>query len=165
MEWIKIFLPLFGVALGWMLSESGKRNADKRQDKRKLKKLLFFLLELRFHFVRELSIKKGFDKYLSSVKSKLAVKFEVDGNDPEYILNIDALKPIIELLFERLRDHEKLEFLSVNIDNVIVDLAEIFPILAYELNGQHNIKERLGNFEKYFDEMKKFTNKVIICLR
>lgn len=55
MEWIKTILPLIGVALGWLRSERGKIFADKRQDKRKLKKLLFFLLELRYHFARELS--------------------------------------------------------------------------------------------------------------
>ena len=38
MEWIKTILPLIGVGFGWFLSERGKIFADKRHDKRKLKK-------------------------------------------------------------------------------------------------------------------------------
>lgn len=74
MEWIKTILPLIGVALGWLLSERGKIFADKRQDKRKLKKLLFFLLELRNHFARELSNELDLDKYINILKSKMALK-------------------------------------------------------------------------------------------
>jgi len=159
MEWIKTILPLIGVALGWLLSEGGKIFADKRQDKRKLKKLLFFLLELRYHFGRELSIELGLDKYLETLKSKMAEKFGVDKNDPEFSLGVDNWKPFLEQLLTKTKNQDnKFEYLSENIDKVLIDLAEIFPILAYELNGQHNIKERLNRVDNYFGEIKSMTD-------
>jgi len=50
MEWIKTILPLIGVALGWLLSEGGKIFADKRQDKRKLKKTFILLIRIEVSF-------------------------------------------------------------------------------------------------------------------
>lgn len=161
MEWIKTILPLIGVALGWLLSESGKIFADKRQDKRKLKKLLFFLLELRYHFTKELSIELGLDKYIDTLKNKLADKFGMDKNDPELNVGVNSWKPFLEQLLTKSKDQSnKFEYLSENIDKVLIDLAEIFPILAYELNGQHNIKERLNRVYNYFNEIKEITDEI-----
>lgn len=151
MEWIKTILPLIGVSLGWLLSESGKIFADKRQDKRKLKKLLFFLLELRYHFANELSFELGFDKFLVKLKNKMAEKFEVDKNDPDLNSIFDSWKPTLEqVIFKLKTQNNKSEYLTENIDKVIIELAEIFPILSYELSGQHNISERLNKVDNYF---------------
>jgi hypothetical protein len=163
MEWIKTILPLIGVALGWLLSESGKIFADKRQDKRKLKKLLFFLLELRYHFTRELSIELGLDKYMVTLKNKMVDKFNLDKNDSELNLNFNAVKPFLEQLLTKSKDQNdknKYEYLSKNIDNVLIELAEIFPILAYELNGQHNLKERLNRVDNYLEDIKELTDEM-----
>lgn len=161
MEWIKTILPLIGVALGWLLAESGKIFADKRQDKRKLKKLLFFLLELRYHFTKELSIELGLDKYIESMKNKMADRFGMDKNDSELNVGVNSWKPFLEQLLTKSKDQsDKYEYLSENIDKVLIDLAEIFPILAYELNGQHNIKERLNRMDNYFNEIKEVTDKM-----
>lgn len=160
-EWIKTISPLIGVALGWLLAERGKIFADKRQDKRKLKKLLFFLLELRYHFSRELSIELSLNRYIDTIKNKIADKFGMDKNDPELNLGVNSWKPFLEqLLVKSKNQNEKLEHLSENIDKVLIDLAEIFPILAYELNGQHNIKERLNRVDNYFNEIKEVTDEM-----
>ena len=154
MEWIKTILPLIGVGLGWFLSERGKIFADKRQDKRKLKKLLFFLLELRFHFARELSMELDIDKYISVLKNKLADKFGLDKNDADLDVGVNAWKPFIEQMISKTKTQDnKFEYLAENIDKILIELAEIYPILAYELSGQHNIKERLNKANDYFGEV------------
>lgn len=155
MEWLKIILPLIGVFIGWMLSEGGKIFADKRQDKRKLKKLLYFLLELRFHFSRELSIAIEVDKALDVVKGKLADKMGMSKDDPEFEAGLVILKPFVEGIISKAKSSDsKFEYLSENIDKILIELAEIFPFLAYELVGQHNIKERLNKVYNYFEEFK-----------
>ncbi len=154
MEWIKTILPLIGVALGWLLAESGKVFTDKRQDKRKLKKLLFFLLELRFCFAKELSIQLDLDKGMEILLNKMADKFGMDKSDPELNIETSTWKPFIEqILMKSKNQDDKFEYLSGNIDKILIDLAEIFPILAYELSGQHNIKERLNKVESYYSEI------------
>lgn len=158
MEWIKTILPLIGVALGWILSERGKIFADKRQDKRKLKKLLFFLLELRFHFAKELSKELDLNKYIGILKEKMVYKFGIDKNDPDFDIEMDAWKPIMQQIISKTKDKdEKFEYLAKNIDIILIELAEIFPILAYELSGRHNIKERLNRVDEYFNEVESLT--------
>lgn len=161
MEWIKSFLPLLGVLLGWGLAESGKIFADKRQDKRKLKKLLFYLLELRFHFSKELSFEVDFDNFINSFKMKLLRKFGANENEAELSFGMELAKPIIQELLSKSKGNDyKIDFLEKNIDNILNDLAEIFPILAYELSGQHNIKERLGKVDNYFQEIEGITDEI-----
>ena len=154
MEWIKTILPLLGVLIGWLLSESGKIFADKRQDKRKLKKLLYFLLELRYHFSKELSYELDIDRYINLLKNRLADKAGIDRNAPELNVGIDVWKPFLENLLAKSKTQDKtFEYLSENIEKILIDLAEILPILAYELSGRHNIKERLNKVDNYFSEV------------
>ncbi len=161
MEWIKITLPLIGVLIGWLLSESGKIFADKRQDKRKLKKLLYFLLELRYHFTKELSYEINLDKLINIMKNKLADKIGIDKNDPELNYEINKWKPFLENLVAKIKTQDStFEYLSENIDKILIELAEIFPILAYELSGQHKIKERLNKADNYFEELKDVTGEM-----
>ena len=161
MEWIKMILPFIGVVLGWLLSESGKIFADRRQDKRKLKKLLFFLLELRYHFAKELSNEIELDKYLVLLENKVATKFGVSKDDPDFHLESNISKPVIkELISKNSNQDDKFEYLAENIDKILIELAEIFPILAYELNGQHNIKERISKVDKYINDVKSMTDEM-----
>ena len=154
MEWIKSILPLIGVGLGWLLSERGKIFADKRQDKRKLKKLLFFLLELRYHFAKELSIELDLDKSIGIMKIKIVEKMGNDKNDPDLDLLVSTLKPFFEQMISKIKTQDdKFDYLAENIDKILLELAEIYPILAYELSGQHNIKERLNKANNYFSEV------------
>ncbi len=161
MEWIKTILPLFGVALGWLLSERGKIFADKRQDKRKLKKLLFYLLELRYHFAKELSLELDLDKYFGILKNKVAEKFSFDKDDPDFDIGLNVWKPILEQMISKTKNQDdRFERLSENIDKILIDLAEIFPILAYELSGRHNIKERLSRADAYFSEIQSLADEI-----
>ncbi|MCT4580100.1 MAG: hypothetical protein N4A35_01675 [Flavobacteriales bacterium] len=153
MEWIKIIAPLFGVLLGWGLSEKAKLWADIRTDKRKVKRLLFYILELRFHFTRELNVQKEIDSFIDSATSRLKSEF---GDEVE--LGIDMYKPfIMEIVKSNFSEDKQLDFLEENIDSVIVDLSEVFPVFAYELSGQYRIKERLNKSDNYLAELEGLT--------
>lgn len=161
MEWIKSILPLLGVFLGWGLAESGKIFTDKRQDKRKLKKLLFYLLELRFHFSKELSIEVDLQDFITKFKTKFLDKFGISDNIEELDFGFDLINPLIKELISKSKGSDnKIDFLISNIDNVLNDLSEILPILAYELSGQQNIKERLSKVDNYFEKIHEYTNEI-----
>ena len=143
---------LLAVIIGWGLSEGGKIYSDKRLDKRKLKKVLFYLLELRYHFAKELSLEADFETYTSKVKIKFADKLKLSDEDIDQEMSI--WMPIVkELVSKSLNQNNRLEFLEDNIDNMLNDLSEVFPIFAYELSGQHNIKSRLNSVENYLNEI------------
>jgi|GEM_PF-2636633 len=153
MEWLKIVLPLVGVIIGWLLAESGKIFSDRKQNKRKLRKLLFYLLELRFRFTRELSSEKSTDKYLEMLRQKL-LEMGINITDSEFSDGNALLKPMIKQLVEKIKqENGNFEDLSVSIDTILNDLSEVDPFLAYELSGQHNIKARLQGANNYISEV------------
>ena len=127
MEWIKIIAPLLGVILGFGLSERAKIWSDKRQDKRKLKRLLFYLLELRFLFIKEFNAQKEIKEFYERAEEKLKSEFGENTKS-----EIEIAKPIVERIIKNnLGGNNKINLLEENIDSVIDDLAEVFPILAY----------------------------------
>ena len=148
MEWIKIIAPLLGVILGFGLSERAKIWSDKRQDKRKLKRLLFYLLELRFLFIKEFNAQKEIKEFYERAEEKLKSEFGENTKS-----EIEIAKPIVERIIKNnLGGNNKINLLEENIDSVIDDLAEVFPILAYELSGKHNIKERINIIDNYISD-------------
>ncbi len=160
MEWLKTILPLFGVLVGWLLSEGGKLFADKKQNKRKLNKLLFYLLELRYRFARQLSLENDMNKYLEVLKKKLN-EMGVDVSDSEVSEGNIIMKPMIEKLIEEIKQETgDLGPLSTSIDTILNELSEVDPFLAYELNGQHNIKGRLESAKNYISNVKSLENKI-----
>lgn len=166
MEWIKTILPLIGVLIGWLLSESGKVLYDKRQDKKKLKKLLFFLLELRYYFAKELAIEVDLESYITLFKRKLAEKIGIDMNDPQLDMGFETWKPFLKGLLAKSKSQDnKLEYFNENIEKIIIELAEIQPILAYELNGKHNIKERLNKANDYMNDLESITSELPFDLK
>lgn len=165
MKWIEIIIPslipLVGVVLGWVLSERAKIWADKKQDKRKLKKLLFYALELRFYFSRELRAQKDIDEFFSKIEQKVKDEF-----GESIATEAEIAKPIIgQIIKKHLKVNNRMNFLEKNIDAVINDLAEVFPIFAYELSGQHNIKQRLKAIDNYLIEVDRYTDEIPFDLK
>ncbi|GAB2648433.1 hypothetical protein GCM10027035_47690 [Emticicia sediminis] len=149
------FTPLIGVFIGWFLSESGKIFTDKRQDKRKLKKLLYFLLELRHYFSRQLQFEKNFGNYIRVCKEKLHEKFNIPLDDLELNQQLIQLKSEVFKKMNHLNvDESKLNYLTENIEKMLIDLSEILPLLAFDLSSQSNVKDRLNKISKYFDSYK-----------
>jgi len=56
MNWTEKLLPIITLILGWGLAQYGKFWIDKKIDRRKIKKLLFNLLELRWLLKKELDL-------------------------------------------------------------------------------------------------------------
>lgn len=159
MDLIKTLLPIFGVVIGWLLSESGKIITDKRQDSKKLKKLLYFLLELRHYLTIEFSREESFIKYielllliLNNDKQKYNISEEINLKNHDF-------NSIYEQIFNSIDNNkDKLIFLEENIDKTVLELSEFLPIIAYELSGSYNIKDKLQKIDTITTKVKSLTN-------
>jgi len=150
MDWIDKILPVIGVALGWLLSQFGKFSADRKNDKRKLKKLLFNLLELRWLLERELHLKSAMNTLTTALVDKLKPEFGAEIEP-----GVEMMKPILlEFVKDKIVEPEKMKEVETNIDLIIAELSEIYPVFAYELKGQYRIKERFEKSEAFFDQIK-----------
>tara|TARA_R110000868_G_scaffold375435_1_gene639948 strand:- start:201 stop:680 length:480 start_codon:yes stop_codon:yes gene_type:complete len=66
----------------------------------------------------------------------------------------EYFKPMIsQILKESIVKPERITEIENNIDGTIEELAEIYPIFAYELSGQYKVKEKLNNADKYFQKI------------
>lgn len=143
MEWINNIFILIGVALGWGFSQVGEYFKDKKDDKKKLKKLLFNLLEIRYLLCAELGQNKMLDKSTFLIKKRFKDIIGEDLPDDDM-----ELRKVTRDIFKTQYDNsDKIILLGNNIDNILIDLSEVDPVFAYELSGQYNVKERLAKTE------------------
>jgi hypothetical protein len=153
MNWIDKILPVITLIFGFGLSEFGKYFSDRKNERKKLKKLLFNLLELRWLLKQEIDLNKSITEYIERIKKRLTEEF-----GGEVAEGAEYFKPIItEILKKSLVKPEKIVEIESNIDTTIIELSEIYPIFAYELTGKFKIKEKLDNAERYFETI---SNKV-----
>lgn len=148
MEWINSLVALIGVVLGWLFSQYSEYFKDKKADKRKLRKLLFYLLELRYLLYKELNFEIALQNTIIILKKKTEELIGEISSD-EFLE-----KSVIDMLKQNLNASEEIVLIENNIDNIIRDLSEIDPVFAYELSGRYKIKERIlkyGNYIKSYD--------------
>ena len=149
MTWIDKLLPVLTLLLGWGLSQFGKFWADKKDDTKKLKKLLYNLLELRWLLKKEFDLNKEIGKYIELLSARLTEEFGAEAAQ-----GAEVFKPMFtDVLKDKVVDLERIKEIETNIDSTIDELAEIFPVFAYELSGQYKIKDRLEKAESYFNEV------------
>jgi hypothetical protein len=142
-------LPVITLIFGFALAQFGKYFADRKNDRKKLKKLLFNLLELRWLLKQEIELNEKITKLIERLKIKLTTEFGAESAD-----GAEYFKPMItKILRDSIVKPEKITKIENNIDNTIEELAEIYPIFAYELSGRYKIKEKLNNADEYFQKV------------
>ena len=154
MNWIDKLLPVITLILGWGISEFGKFSTERKNNTKKFKKLLFNLLELRWLLKREMDLNNDITLYIKRFKEKITTEF---GEDAFGDVELNMIKPMItEILKSKIVQPDKIKEIETNIDATINELAEIYPVFAYELNGRYKIKERLESADSYFNEVSGF---------
>lgn len=136
MEIISSIIGVIGVALGWTLSQFGDYFNERKADRKKLKRLLFYLLELRYQLQRDLNLEVHLKECFNSVRNKLQ---EITGEP----MSEDSMESIlIQQIKSQYDQSSNILSLENEIDNIIAELSEIYPVFAYELKGKYNIKNR-----------------------
>lgn len=147
MNWIDKILPVTTLILGFILSEFGKYFSDRKHEHKKLKKLLFNLLELRWLIKQDIEINRDITEYIKRMKIRLKEEFgEEVSEGVEY-----AIPMITEIFKKSLVKPEKINEIENNINSTLKELSEIHPVFAYELIGRFKIKEKLDSIEQYFE--------------
>jgi hypothetical protein len=140
---LKYFSPLIGVFVGWLLSQLSERNKSAREDKRKLKRTIFYLLEVRHHLSMYVIDEAQIAAYISLLKSRYEPFKNVEHGQLKVLLSSFLNK----ILFDKpLMSTQEIESLNSNYLRCIDNLSEIEPVMAFRLHGRQNIKQLLGEF-------------------
>ena len=139
---------IIGIVLGWILNQLSQWFRVRKDDKRKVKLVLFNLLETYFLFSRS-DTDKYFDYYKKCFLSKVPKEIRsVVKQQFESAIDLNLIPNFItpDLIEESKKVRSSYES-SIN------SLAEIDPILAYYLNGKTDILERFDKIEGWLDSI------------
>jgi hypothetical protein len=140
-EILKYSLPLIGVVIGWALMQIGEWFKVAREDRRKIKKTIFFLLEVRHHLNLFTGDEEGISKYISILRKKASFLPKEVSDDQIAAAISMGIKGVIK---ERpLITEDDLKNLTLNYSKSVDSLSEIDPFLAFRLYGRNNVHEIL----------------------
>jgi hypothetical protein len=132
-------MPLAGVALGFILNEASYWLRIRRDDRKKIKGVLYNLLEI---------FNELYSSYLLDVNKELFIKKYISklplDTDEQRKFLYSNLKEIIEKLYKQLAPADKLEKIKSGYLTAINSLASIDPLLAYKVSGKSSIMEYIA---------------------
>lgn len=139
----KYSLPLIGVFIGWLLSQLSERNKAIREDRKKMNRTIYYLLEIR----HQLSFISSHDLDISTYICILKKKFQhvMDVSQLDNIQVQTFLRKFVHQLlgYKPLMNQPDIESLNQNFNKCIDNLSEIDPLVAFRLNGKNNIHQLL----------------------
>jgi hypothetical protein len=137
-EVIKYYVPVFILILGWLLKMLDDRSKANRDDKRKLKKALFYLLEVRYQLKLLVIEDMQLNYFIKMFKKHLGHIPEIANLDDDVLKKI--IKPLLNKVIEKPFTSEKdRDELKTNYLKSVDNLSEVDPILAFRLHGRQNV--------------------------
>jgi hypothetical protein len=126
-----------------MLSKLGEKNKAIREDKRRLKKTLYYLLEIRYHLKLFETDDETINTLYAMIKNKLGNIKDIQE------LSKENFKLAARFFIGILKDNKPeitkrdIEHLSKNYMQCVENLSEVDPILAFRLKGKENVQQLL----------------------
>jgi hypothetical protein len=155
-EAFKYSLPVFTLVIGWMIKLWDDRNKASKDDKRKLKKALFYLLEVRHQLKKVVIEDIQFDTYIKLLKKNYGHIPDINNLDNNTLKQF--LGPLLDKVIEKpFVDEKETQNLNGNYVKSIDNLSEVDPILAFRLYGKqhviHLINEALTRYKSAISEV------------
>jgi hypothetical protein len=158
LESVKYAIPVITLVIGWLLNQWADSHKAHRDDRRKLKKTLFYLLEIRHQFRLHIPDEAQINYYLKIVKEKFSSVAEIQNMPDEIFSN--QMRPFINKGLNANRNvinDADIKMLSDNFVKCIDNLAEVDPLLAFRLHGKQHAQrvfaEALTNTKSVMSEI------------
>ncbi|GAB5418851.1 MAG: hypothetical protein Crog4KO_01680 [Crocinitomicaceae bacterium] len=146
--YIGFLFSIIGIVSGWGLNQLSQWFRVRKDDKRKVKRVLFNLLETYFLFQRS-DTDKYFNYYKETVLSKVPGGFQSEVKAQlESAIDLNLVPNLVtpELI-------EESKTVRVSYEESVNSLSEIDPILAYYLSGRTNVLERFEKLGSWLESM------------
>jgi len=130
----------------WGLSKLNRNAEHKHEERTKLKRLLYCLLELRNWLQKEVFLDEQIGQFMTLYEREIALEWP--GGD---VLLRSKRPLIIKLIKKAIFSVDKYTATSSKIQNTLAELSEINPLFAHELSDIYNITEKLDMLKTYMD--------------
>ncbi|MCB0490385.1 MAG: hypothetical protein KDC99_18045 [Cyclobacteriaceae bacterium] len=146
--------PFIGIFVGWLLTRKSERDRVVREDKRKIKRVVYLLLEIRYQLNLLRQDEDFITIYIETLKQKFGDIAELSDEDTARIM--EKLKLMIDELGLVISDKKKVNT-QASFSDAVNGLSEVDPVLAYRLNGKDSVHEFFDEWEviskKSLDDM------------
>lgn len=152
---LKYFLekgvPVIAVIIAWSLGYAAQLQKNTKEDKTKLKRLLYNLLELHSCLSREKNFHEKINEMMDLFMLESKKQVEISDEDMQTLKRM-----AIKALREHMPMQKNLPNFEAATETIIKDLSEVDPIFAFELAGKFQISEKMNVMASYlsnFDSM------------
>jgi hypothetical protein len=136
------------ILLGWLLSEFSSLFRSWRESRKRLKVVLFYLMELHHNF-GIFNFEGFYDVFIDNIRQK----FKIVLNEQDEKTVREFITPIILGFIKRLLGDE-LSKIKSNYQSSVEELATISPFQAFYLSGKHRIFDIFDAIDALFIEAK-----------
>lgn len=140
MTYLPILTAVVSGLLVWLLGRFNTHKEDRKQEIKRLNRLLYNLLELKHWIDKEISADAFIAEYAEKMIAAIAA---IDESRSEEQLS--ELKMILASGIKRvIVKQPQLQRLEQNINEIVKDYSEIDPFFAYDLTGKYQLTENLA---------------------
>jgi hypothetical protein len=137
------FIPIIGALitglLGWLIARLNIRSDEKKQERKRLRRLLYNMLELKSWVDKVISAEMFTDSYADKMLVAIGVRYP-EKQQEELVEMKDILSPLLKKM---ILDQPQNPWLEQNINEIIREFSEIDPFFAYDLTGKYQLNEML----------------------
>jgi hypothetical protein len=145
-EILKTLLPVITLLAGFFLNEWTKHKGTTKEENKKRKRLVYLLLDLRHQFF----LRANYDHMVNAVLTCMIEQIKRSVPIPE----IDRIPAqFLDIIKASLKQKIPFRDTSPEINNVLPEISEIDPGLAYRLKDSFNYSEKTMIFNGYIDEV------------
>ncbi|WP_162427263.1 hypothetical protein [Pontibacter pudoricolor] len=138
---------IVGACLVWFFARRSEKDKIIHEDKKQLKKVLFYLLEIRIRLIESQRYDEFVNFYVEWVRERLPIDAEIMPKEAWESLAkpFEAIKErVIGIKF----NDESDKLLSQQFNQTVHSLAEVDPLLAYRLSDKQNLKGYIESLSK-----------------
>jgi hypothetical protein len=126
--------------LSWYLIRVNQNTDLKRQENRKLNRLVFNLLELKYWVDEEVDLDRQLSYVLDAYENEVIRQASDITRDDFKRIRVT----IIDILKQQIPTHSRIAGLEDTIEDIIKELAEVDPVFAFELTGKYQLTVNTG---------------------
>ena len=147
-----ILVSLSVVFLTWRLNEQSKRSTEERDNSKKINKVLFYLLSIRYELLQKKSQsfnrfrEEGIALYFQKIEEKTGKKIPLEEQSEAKLMILNYLSKLENKLEN---EESKSEFMQGNINKIISEISAVFPLIAYDLEFRYIGRDRLEKMNAY----------------
>ncbi|MBD1385828.1 hypothetical protein IDJ75_11105 [Mucilaginibacter rigui] len=139
MIYIPIFTAVVAGLLGLFIGRLNVKSEEKKQERKRLRRLLYNMLELKNWVDKVISAETLSGKYVERMTAAIASRYPEMQND-----EVNKVETMISSgLKKMVINQPQTVRLEQNINDIIRDFSEIDPFFAYDLTGKYQLNEIL----------------------